>query len=63
MFVTGKPPQDFADELAARFGVKAKEAYRLLYTEGAFVAEQATLDAYREDEIGRYQYTCLLYTS
>ena len=26
MFVTGKPPQDFADELAARFGVKAKEA-------------------------------------
>ena len=54
MFVTGKPPQDFADELAARFGVKAKEAYRLLYTEGAFVAEQATLDAYREDEIDRY---------
>lgn len=60
MFVTGKPPQDFADELAARFGVKAKEAYRLLYTEGAFVAEQATLDAYREDEIGRYQYTAAL---
>lgn len=60
MFVTGKPPQDFADELAARFGVKAKEAYRLLYTEGAFVAEQATLDAYREDEIDRYEYTAAL---
>ncbi len=60
MFVTGKPPQDFADELVARFGVKAKEAYRLLYTEGAFVAEQATLDAYREDEIDRYEYTSAL---
>ena len=62
MFVTGKPPQDFADELAARFGVKAKEAYRLLYTESAYMTEQAALDAYREDQIDRYAYTAALDT-
>lgn len=60
MLITGKPPQDYAEELAKRFAVKQSEAYRLLYTESAFMANQAHTDAYRADGIERYIFDATL---
>ena len=60
MFTTGKPPQDFAEEMQRIIGRrdaegnltgKTYEAYRLLYNESAHVSEQAKLAAYEEDGI------------
>ena len=68
MFVTGRPPQDFAEELQKAIGAvrydkdgnatgtgKKYEAYRLLYNEAGHAAEQAKLKAYRDDGIEEYE--------
>ena len=64
MFLTGRPPQDFAKELQAVIGRrdengkltgKPYEAYRLLYNEASYAAGQAHLDAYRENGTEYYK--------
>ncbi len=63
MFTTGKPPQDFADELQKIIGKRDKdgnltgkkyEAYRLLYNESSFAVSQADLQGYIDDDIDEY---------
>lgn len=60
MFTTGRPPQDFAQELQRIIGRrdadgnltgKTYEAYRLLYNESSHVSEQAKLAVYEDDGI------------
>ena len=69
MFVTGKPPQFFAEELQNIIGRrdaegnltgKKYEAYRLLYNEASHVSTQADMDAYRADGIGEYKFVAAL---
>lgn len=72
MFVTGRPPQDFADELQKAIGAirvdangvkgagKKFEAYRLLYTESAHSSAQADLKAYENDGLNEYEYIATL---
>lgn len=68
MFVTGRPPQDFADQLQKQIGAvrvdksgavtgtgKKYEAYRLLYTESAHVTNQAQLQACEDDGIDEFE--------
>lgn len=68
MFVTGKPPQYFADQLQKQIGAvrtdadgnvtgtgKKYEAYRLLYTESAHVTNQAQLQACDDDGIDEFE--------
>lgn len=68
MFVTGRPPQDFAEELQKAIGAirmdadgnvtgtgKKFEAYRLLYNESAHVVNQADLQAYEDDGLEEYE--------
>lgn len=68
MFVTGRPPQDFAEELQKVIGAvrmdadgnvtgtgKKFEAYRLLYNESAHVVNQANLQAYEDDGLEEYE--------
>ena len=68
MFVTGRPPQDFADQLQKQIGAvrtdtdgkvtgtgKKYEAYRLLYTESAHVTNQAQLQACDDDGIDEFE--------
>lgn len=64
MLTTGKPPQDFANNLSKIIGNHDKEgnltgkkyeAYRLLYTESAYSSNQANLDAYKSDGIEEYE--------
>ena len=73
MFVTGRPPQDFADQLQKTIGAvrvdkdgnvtgtgKKFEAYRLLYNESAHVTGQANLQAYEDDGIDEYEIVAAL---
>jgi phage putative head morphogenesis protein, SPP1 gp7 family len=73
MFVTGRPPQDFADELQKAIGAirvdtagnvtgtgKKFEAYRLLYNESAHASSQADLQAYQDDDLNEYEYVATL---
>ena len=55
MIIRGTNPQDLAEDFAKHFGTKYHEAYRLLQMEGAFIAEQATLKGYEEDDIEKYE--------
>lgn len=55
MLIQGRNPQTLAGEFAKIFGTKEYEAYRLLHTEGAFIMEQGTLVAYKEDGVEKYQ--------
>lgn len=67
MFITGKPPQDFAEELQQAIGAvrvskdgvkgtgKKYEAYRLLYNESSYASGQADLAAYQADGLGEYE--------
>jgi len=68
MFVTGEPPQDFAEQLQKAIGAvrvdkagkvtgtgKKYEAYRLLYNESAHCVNQAQLQAYRDDGIDEFE--------
>ncbi|MDR2932896.1 MAG: hypothetical protein LBV27_07285 [Oscillospiraceae bacterium] len=68
MFITGKPPQYFADELAKAIGAvkrdesgnvtgsgKKYEAYRLLYNESAQCMNQAAKQAYIDDDLEFYK--------
>lgn len=73
MFTTGRPPQDFAEELQKVIGAvrydkdgnaagtgKKYEAYRLLYNEAGHAAEQAKLKAYWDDGIEEYEISASL---
>lgn len=73
MFVTGRTPQDFAEELQRAIGAvrtnpdgtpggtgKKYEAYRLLYNESAHVVNQAHLQAYRDDGLDEYEIVATL---
>ncbi|TQI68996.1 minor capsid protein [Clostridium sp. KNHs216] len=73
MFVTGRPPQDFAAELQKVIGAvrtnpdgtpggtgKKYEAYRLLYNESAHAVNQAHLQAYRDDGLDEYEIVATL---
>lgn len=73
MFVTGRPPQDFAAELQKAIGAvrtnpdgtpggvgKKYEAYRLLYNESAHALNQAHLQAYRDDGLEEYEIVATL---
>lgn len=68
MFVTGRPPQDFADQLQKAIGIvradkdgrvtgtgKKYEAYRLLYNESAHCVNQAQMQSYRDDGIDEFE--------
>lgn len=68
MFMTGKPPQYFAEQLSKVIGAvqvdgkdnatgtgKKFEAYRLLYNESTHSVNQAQLQAYRDDGIEQYE--------
>jgi SPP1 gp7 family putative phage head morphogenesis protein len=55
MLIQGKSPKALASEFAKKFNTKKYEAYRLLQTEGAFMVEQGTLAAYKEDGVDKYQ--------
>lgn len=68
MFITGKPPQYFAEELGKAIGAvqvdksgritgkgKKYEAYRLLYNESAHCVNQAQMQAYKDDGIDKYE--------
>lgn len=68
MFVTGRPPQYFADQLQKTIGAvrvgedglpggtgKKYEAYRLLYNESAHCVNQAQLQAYQNDGIDEFE--------
>lgn len=73
MFIEGKPPQYFAEELGKAIGAvqvgkdgkvigsgKKYEAYRLLYNEASYAANQARLKAYREMGAPYYELTATL---
>ena len=64
MFITGQPPQKFADDLQKIIGARDKsgnltgkkyEAYRVLYSEGAQALSQSQLQAYIDDDMEYYQ--------
>lgn len=73
MFVTGRPPQDFTEELQKAIGAvrfdkdgnaagtgKKYEAYRLLYNEAGHAAERAKIKAYQDDGIEEYEISASL---
>ena len=55
MLIQGKNPKTLAGQFGKTFGTKEYEAYRLLHTEGSFIMEQGTLEAYKEDGVEKYQ--------
>ncbi len=55
MIIQGKNPSALSKDFAKIFKTKEYEAYRLLYTEGSFIIEQATLQGYKEDGVKKYQ--------
>lgn len=55
MLVQGKNPNTLSYEFAKKFDVREFEAYRLLHTEGAFIAEQGSLEAYKQDGVKKYE--------
>jgi SPP1 gp7 family putative phage head morphogenesis protein len=59
-FIQGKNPKELAESFAKVFQVKEYEAYRLLHTETTFMAEQATLQAYKDDGIEQYEFVATL---
>lgn len=73
MFVEGKPPQYFAEELAKKIGAvqvdkdgnvtgsgKKYEAYRLLYNESSYATNQARLEAYKQAGVPYYEINATL---
>jgi SPP1 gp7 family putative phage head morphogenesis protein len=73
MFVTGRPPQDFAEQLQKQIGAvrvdangnvtgtgKKYEAYRLLYNESAHAVNQAQIQSYRDNGINEYEIVAAL---
>lgn len=55
MLIQGKDPRTLSKDFANKFNTRKYEAYRLLHTEGAFIAEQGTLDAYKQDGVEKYE--------
>lgn len=60
--IQGRNPMTLSKEFAKTFGTKEYEAYRLLHTEGSFIIEQASQDAYVEDGVARYEWLATLDT-
>lgn len=60
MMIQGKNPYDCQNEILKYFDVKKREAYRLLNTEHAYVAGQATKQAYLDDGIEKYKISATL---
>jgi SPP1 gp7 family putative phage head morphogenesis protein len=59
-FIQGKNPKELAESFAKVFQTKEYEAYRLLHTETTFMAEQATLQVYKDDGIEQYEFVATL---
>ncbi|HBB29327.1 MAG TPA: head morphogenesis protein, partial [Clostridiales bacterium] len=55
MLIQGKDPRTLSKDFANKFNTRKYEAYRLLHTEGAFIAEQGTLEAYKQDGVEKYE--------
>ena len=55
MMVTGAHPRSLSRDFAKKFNAREFDAYRLLHTEGSFMASQATHDMYKQDEVEKYQ--------
>ena len=53
--VQGVNPYLLSDNVAAKFNTKKFEAARLLQTEAAFIIEQGTLAAYKEEGVTKYK--------
>ena len=53
--IVGKNPYEYAKEVALLYDRKKFEAYRLIYTESAYVSEAATMKGYAEDGIEEYE--------
>lgn len=75
MFIEGKPPQTFAEELGKKIGAvqvdkdgnvtgsgKKYEAYRLLYNESSYATNQARLEVYDQAGISYYEINATLDT-
>lgn len=59
-FLTGQGSRVTARIVAERMGVGYRAAYRLVRTETAAMAEQATMAAYRESDIEQYRFLATL---
>lgn len=55
MMVTGTHPRSLSRDFAKKFNAREFDAYRLLHTEGSFMASQATHDIYKQDDVEKYQ--------
>lgn len=55
MLIQGKHPNEFANDMAKKLKVKRFEAYRLLHTESSFLTNEATMQAYKDDGMEKYQ--------
>ena len=55
MMVTGAHPRSLSRDFAKKFNAREFDAYRLLHTEGSFMASQATHDMYKQDDVEKYQ--------
>lgn len=62
MLTQGKNPATLYKDFAKTFGVKKHEAYRLLYTEAAFISEEASQTMYQEDGVEKYEIIATLDT-
>jgi SPP1 gp7 family putative phage head morphogenesis protein len=60
MLIQGRNPQTLVKDFARKFDSKEKDAYRLLHTEGSFLMEQATQEAYKEDGVKKYRWLATL---
>ena len=60
--IQGKAPAKMVKELSERMGVSKSATARLVYTESAFFANQATIDSYKELGVARYEILATLDT-
>lgn len=55
MMVTGAHPRSLSRDFAKKFNAREFDAYRLLHTEASFMANRATHDMYKQDDVEKYQ--------
>lgn len=60
--IQGLSPKEMSSELAKRMGVSKSNAERLIFTESAFFANQATIDSYKELDVEKYEILATLDT-
>lgn len=61
-YLTGKTPEDLAQDITKEFSTSAFNSRRLIRTETAYVYEQASQEAYKEAGIEKYQILATLDT-